>query len=266
MGFNVISTIRPRAHRAASWVYRQFRFDKSPRQGLRILMYHAIGTPVEGDVRGLYSMTTPQFVMHMRYLAEHYAGQLVPLDRSAMKGGALRIALTFDDGYQDNLLVAAPILVELDIPFTVFVCTGAVAGRKAGFLGPQETRELAGLPGVTIGSHSVNHVRLTHCDARSLYTELRDSKIYLEDLLGKDVNSLSYPYGAVDRRVRDMTEKVGYQIAASSRFDVNRWERDPFLLCRTTIWTKDDLSIFGQKLNGDWDWNRWRSADPSLRP
>src|SRR5207245_6586038 len=92
MGFKVISTIRSRAHRAASCVYRQFRFDKSPRQGLRILMYHAIGTPVEGDVRGLYSMTTPQFVMHMRYLAEHYAGQLVPLDRSAMKGGALRIA------------------------------------------------------------------------------------------------------------------------------------------------------------------------------
>lgn len=41
------------------------------------------------------------------------------------------ICITFDDGYLDNLHVAAPILAELGIPATVFVATGAVHRGEA---------------------------------------------------------------------------------------------------------------------------------------
>ena len=259
---NLLSAIRWPALRAATWTYSRFRLDGSPRSGLRILMYHAIGTPIKGDVRGLYNMTPAGFEKQMRYLAVHYKDQIVPLDPLALKDDSLRIALTFDDGYRDNLSVAAPLLVELGIPFAVFVCTGAVAQRKAGFLGPTDVRELAGLAGVTIGSHSVDHPRLTECDDRRLNEELAGSKAYLEDLLGSEIDSLSYPHGDTNRRVRDMAENVGYHFGASSRFDVNPAGRDPLLLCRTDIWADDDLPTFEQKLRGDWDWNRWRSADP----
>lgn len=265
MRLGLISAIRPQVLHTATWIYSQFRSGGSPRPGLRILMYHAIGTPIEGDVRCLYNMTFSRFEMQMRYLAEHYRNHLVPLDHSALKGETLRIALTFDDGYRDNLLVAAPLLVELGIPFTVFICTGAVAKRNAGFLRPEEVHELAGLPGVIIGAHSVSHPRLTECDDHKLYDELASSKAYLEDSLGSRVNSLSYPHGAVNRRVRDLAENVGYQIGATSRFDINQHERDPLLLCRTDIWAEDDLPTFKQKLQGGWDWNRWRSSDPGVK-
>ena len=96
---------------------------------------------------------------------------------------------------------------------------------------------------------------------KDLEDELNNSKLYLEDLIGSEVNMLSYPHGAVNNRVRDFVEKAGYQIGATSRFDLNEFGRDPLLLCRTDIWAQDNLSIFEQKLQGNWDWNRWRSTD-----
>jgi len=44
----------------------------------------------------------------------------------------LRVAFTFDDGWQDNSAVALPILREHGIPATVFLCTG-LTGQKTPF-------------------------------------------------------------------------------------------------------------------------------------
>lgn len=260
-----ISAIRPRVLQATTWAYGRFHLGERPRQGLRILMYHAVGTPVEDDVRDLYNIRKDLFVTHMRYLAENYKDHLVALDATALKSPSLKIAVTFDDGFRDNLSVAAPIMVELGIPFTVFVCTGAVAQHKPGFLSAAEVRELDSLPGAAVGSHSVSHAKLSECNDRQLKEELANSKAYLQDLLGREVDTISYPHGSVDRRVRDNAEQIGYRIGSTSRFDVNRPERDPLLLCRSMIAADDDLAILEQKLKGDWDWNRWRSFDPSVK-
>jgi len=265
MVFDPLFAIRPQAYSAATWIYRHFLLGGHPRPGLRILMYHAIGTPIDGDVHCLYNMTFALFREQMYCLARQYADRLVSLGIPGSTEDSMRIALTFDDGYRDNWTVAAPLLVECGIPFTVFVTTGAVAGRKVGFLSPEELRKLAELPGATIGSHTVNHPRLTDCDEPGLKEELTSSKAFLEDLLGKEIDSISYPHGAVNRRVRDMAENAGYRIGATSRFDVNKCGRDPLLLCRTDIWANDDISVFERKLCGDWDWVRWRNLDPMIR-
>ena len=261
MSFDPISTIRPYALSAITLAYTKLNFAKYPQTGLRVLMYHAIGTSIENDTRSLYNMAPKQFKKHMCHLAEYYKNYLVPFNLSALEGNSLKIALTFDDGYRDNLTVVAPILAELGIPFTIFICTGAVAESRTGFLTPEDVRELAALQGAKIGSHTISHSRLTECNDSQLKEELIASKNYLEDLIGSEVNMLSYPHGAVNNRVRDFVEKAGYQIGATSRFDLNEFGRDPLLLCRTDIWAQDNLSIFEQKLQGNWDWNRWRSTD-----
>lgn len=258
------TVLRRPALRAATAAYARLRGGGSERQGFRVLAYHAVGTPIEDDSRRIYTIAPACFELHMRHLAKHHAGKLVPLKSPPPLEAPAAIAVTFDDGYRDNLTMAAPLLVELGIPFSVFVCTGAVAARKTGFLDSDDLRKLASMPGATIGSHTISHPRLTECDASRVREELSGSKAFLEDLLGREIDALAYPHGAVTHRERDMAQAAGYRVGATSRFDINTSGRDPLLLCRTDIWADDDMAVFAQKLRGDWDWNRWRTADPEL--
>ncbi len=263
MALDLFSAFRRQAWSAATWAYSNLRLGQVVRPGLRILAYHSIGTPIGEDASGIFNMTPDRFKQQMRHLSDRYANQFAPLEIEALKQGTPGIMVTFDDGYRDNLTVAAPMLVELSIPFTVFVRTDAVSQRRAGFLGPEDVRELANLPGARIGSHSVTHSRLTDCDDLALARELSDSKDYLEDLLGSKIDLLAYPYGAVDRRVRDMAEDAGYRAGVTCRLDRNLPGRDSMLLSRVTIYADDDVDVFEQKLQGKWDWYRWRHADLS---
>jgi peptidoglycan/xylan/chitin deacetylase (PgdA/CDA1 family) len=239
------------------------RVFSKPRKGFRVLMYHSIGTHPGGAREGIFSIIPERFEQHMASLAQYREASIVKFSNGLKHEGALKIAVTFDDGYKDNLYVSAPILLKYKIPFTVFVTTSFVEWSKENYLTPAELRELSELPNATIGSHGMTHISLTECDDRQLKNELILSKKYLEDLIGKPVNMISYPFGAVDRRVRDTAEKAGYLLAACSRFDINDISRDPFLLCRTEITGNDSVRVFQQKLHGDWDWYRWKRKDPA---
>jgi peptidoglycan/xylan/chitin deacetylase (PgdA/CDA1 family) len=238
------------------------RCRAAPRAGFRVLMYHAVGSPVHGDGLGIFSISPQRFCVHADLLAKMPGARMVPLEPLDLPQQTLRVAVTFDDGYRDNLHVAAPMLIERGIPFSVFVTTDFVRNGVQGFLNPEELKELAGLPSVSIGAHGRSHRPLTECDDRALADELAGSKHYLEDLLGRTVTALAYPHGAADLRVRDAAERAGYVLGVCSHFDINRHGRDPLMLCRCNILRDDSPRVLRQKLRGDWDWYRWRSSDP----
>jgi peptidoglycan/xylan/chitin deacetylase (PgdA/CDA1 family) len=70
------------------------------------------------------------FERQMEFLAEHR--QVVPLGqlaKSIRDGRSIAdgtVAITFDDGYRDNLTVAAPVLARLGLPATLFLPTGYI--------------------------------------------------------------------------------------------------------------------------------------------
>jgi peptidoglycan/xylan/chitin deacetylase (PgdA/CDA1 family) len=121
---------------------------------------------------------------------------------------------------------------------------------------------LAALPKVRIGAHGATHVALSDCDDRQLGEELYSSKQYLEEMIGREVCTMAYPYGAADRRVRDAVAAAGYRLAASSYAQVNDTRRDRLMLGRTEVLGGDSLRVFRQKLHGDWDWRHRLTKDP----
>src|SRR5688572_19936628 len=93
--------------------------------GALIVGYHRISS--SPGVLDEVCVSPENFAEHLHELRKH----MHPLHLSKLvqhlKDGSLpdkSIAVTFDDGYADNLYTAKPLLEKYDIPATVFVCTG----------------------------------------------------------------------------------------------------------------------------------------------
>ena len=225
--------------------------------GLRILMYHAVGSAAHGDSRGLYSISPEMFKSQMIFLNDNYPESLIRLPDKTPRHDRFDIGVSFDDGYRDNLEVAAPILHDLNIPFSVFISSDFIRNNKKGFLSSSEIRQLADYTGASIGAHGATHVDLTQCGRKQLDYELGSSKCYLEDITGYEVQMLSYPYGRVNSTVKQAALKFGYTAGLSSYPVINKPGCDPMLLGRTEIHYDDEINIFSQKLKGCWDWKRF---------
>src|SRR5579864_4391573 len=89
-----------------------------------ILLYHRIAN-LRDDPYGL-AVSEDAFRAQLESLARHWRPvPLRDLAQAAISGQPLEgaVAVTFDDGYVDNLRTAAPILKEFEVPATFFLTT-----------------------------------------------------------------------------------------------------------------------------------------------
>jgi len=101
------------------------------RQGAVVLMYHSVAAREQHRWIDPANLIAPEaFRQQMEYLATHRTvvslSQLVERVGSGQSPDRGTVVLTFDDGYLDNLTVAAPILKDLNLPATLFVPSGYV--------------------------------------------------------------------------------------------------------------------------------------------
>jgi peptidoglycan/xylan/chitin deacetylase (PgdA/CDA1 family) len=90
---------------------------------VRILYYHRVN---DDNDPFFHSISTGLFDQEMRYIARHY--KVVSLAQALKHLGDNSteqvMAVTFDDGYQDNYHNAFPILQRYGLPATIFLTTG----------------------------------------------------------------------------------------------------------------------------------------------
>jgi peptidoglycan/xylan/chitin deacetylase (PgdA/CDA1 family) len=97
--------------------------------GSLILLYHRVAL-LERDPQ-LLAVTPAHFAEHLEVLRRHAIG--TPLRRIAGESGdegRPRVAITFDDGYADNLHEALPLLEDAQLHATFFVVSGAVGSAR----------------------------------------------------------------------------------------------------------------------------------------
>lgn len=246
----------------SKWLHRG-----AGQHGPVMLMYHAV-TPGAATPAWPWAVSMQQFREQLDFLvAEGYAtptmGELVSVP--AKKWAGRTAVITFDDGYVDNL-AACEELQKRGMRASWFIVSGSVgkapqwpaAGRPAGrLLNAAELREMRE-NGMEIGSHTVNHVRLTETDPAQLAQELADSRGALEDMLGNAVNSFAYPYGAWDARCAEAVKQAGYTAACTARTGWTLRDQDPYRLRRLTVFNHDALGSFARKLYFGSHDVRWR--------
>ena len=232
-----------------------------------MLMYHAV-TPGKETPDWPWAVSMQQFCSQLDFLAtEGYntptMSELVATPADKWTGRT--VAITFDDGYIDNL-AACEELKKRGMRATWFVVSGSVGqspqwpedGRPAGrLLNADELRDMQD-NGMEIGSHTINHARLTELDDTQLMQELSGSKTTLEDLLGNPVTSFAFPYGTWDARCVEAVKQAGYTAACTTRTGWALRDHSAFHLRRLTVFNTDTPGSLARKLYFGSHDVRWR--------
>lgn len=227
--------------------------SRPPEAGYRVLMYHSIENMSSGP-GSAFTVRKGAFESQIGFLRES-GGRFASFEQTDKSPASeFRTVLTFDDGYEDNLTIVAPILSRSGIPFTVFVATDFVQRGERGFLSPEQLKELAGIPGVSIGSHGKTHTPMTRLSPKQRRDELVESRNYLSDLLGREIRDFSLPHGSFNAEVLKDCRDSGYERVGNSYFGLNRGGE--FLIPRTCVMGRDTFDDFRAKMNGAWDWYR----------
>jgi len=325
------------------------------RNGL-ILVYHRVAE-LGCDPFGI-SVSPWRFAEQLQVLRR--SARVIPLRRlvRSLRSGSIprqSVAVTFDDGYADNLEAAKPLLERFDVPATIFIATGqldrarefwwdelervflepgrlprilrlelagavrnwalgaaaeyqedtarrwrgwkcwerAPTPRHATFfavwkavqllsekhrqdaldaiaawsgqglearpsyrtLCERQLRDLAAGDLIEIGAHTVTHAALCEHPVRVQRAEIRQSRTRLEEILGRDVASFAYPYGARSEETVEIVRECGFSYACSTDPDRVVPGADHFQLPRVQIedWDGDE---FAKRLRAWFDGGR----------
>jgi len=201
------------------------------------------------------------------------------IHKTACPQGAVWISL--DDGWKDNIEHVIPAVVKLDIPVTIFICTGAVEegtfwwrkvqicpkailkesskvetlkqipeSERQEIIGQidracntfpreamsiEEVKNIASIPQVTIGTHTVSHPILPNCPDDQIEYELKESKRKLEGWTGKKIIAFAYPNGSFDGREKRILETCGYKFAATTESKFATADTNAYLFPRHVV-------------------------------
>lgn len=210
------------------------------------LVFHRISAELPED--GL-TITPSRFARILGMLRRDY--HVISLDQLAGRiersepFSGREVIITFDDGYRDNYEVAAPLLLEHGLPACFFLTAGYVGtddsfpwdreqGRTSGLMSWAEARQLAEL-GFEIGCHTWSHPDLGIEPMTSVQRELYESRVRIEDAIGRPVQHFAYPFGG-RQNIRDSwvqaIRDAGYRTNSSAS---NEWitaTTSPYLIPR----------------------------------
>ncbi|MGI9473505.1 MAG: polysaccharide deacetylase family protein [Rubripirellula sp.] len=241
---------------AQAMVARPFRHARLRRMAsaseapVSVLFYHRVADHTPND----WSTTRATFRSQIEYCRKHFdVVDLAEVQRRVREceSSSMSVAITFDDGYADNSDYALPLLVELGVPATYFVSTAFVRDQRY-FPHDERTGQplnvntvaqlrRAAEQGIEIGCHTRHHVDFSRLyDPRQIRSEIIDAKDELEQMIGRSVRYLAFPFGLPAQLTQAAIEAVyeagfhgfcsaygGYNLPGGDPFHIRRFHADP---------------------------------------
>jgi len=251
-----------------------------PAQRAVVLAYHSVAAePTRA------STARSVFRSHLSWIAEHC--EVVAFEKLASpgvqrgNGSRPRVAITFDDGYEDNHREAFPLLTSHGFPATFFITTGLVDrdelalarlrrawGPREGSLRPISIEQLREMDsaGMAFGAHSKTHPNLRMLDEIALVNEIAGSRDRLEEILQRRVSAFAYPFGDARFHISATAVAVaatsGFTTAATIDYRGVSRTTDPLLIPRFPV-SNDSVEILRAKVFGRLDLvGAWRERMP----
>lgn len=231
------------------------------RRPIPILVYHQIAeAPPKGSAfRSLY-VAPEAFARQVKWLKLlGYTGLsmsgLSPYLAGEREGKV--VGITFDDGYQNNVVHALPILNAAGFSSTCYAVSGLLGQTNVWdkHLGIAQAPLMTGADvrqwvasGQEIGSHTHQHLDLINTDDAACRADMALGKSALEAIVGKPVKHFCFPYGRYETKHAVMAEEAGFRTATTTQRSRCPGQTDLLQLPRVPVLRSTTLPVFWLKI------------------
>ncbi len=232
----------------------------------RILMYHMIRDAIPGKKFNSLRVSPEDFEIQIKYLYDNgwHSYTMEEAIRQKKNLPLKSVVITFDDGYQDNLTNALPILKKYGFKATIYLVNDRHDRDWSGYrkaknegaglkdetkLSDHEVKELLDSGLIEIGAHTLTHANLKNLDEVESQKEICVSKNQIEAQFQTACQSFAYPFGLYGPKEVKIVSDCGYSNAVTTKVgiaDLNSC--DLFEIPRVTVSGKDNFLAFCLKL------------------
>ena len=139
------------------------------------------------------------------------------VDELSTSSGKFMYMITFDDGHVSDYKIVFPLLKSLDITATFFINTNNIG--KPGYLTWRMIKEMKS-KGNVFGSHGHNHFKMTDISEEACRYEFLKSKEIYELHTGDIMKFFSFPYGAYNKNLLQLSKQYEYKNCFISKHGV----------------------------------------------
>jgi len=231
-----------------------------PSINIPILMYHSIESMPKSTVMRSLHVPPRKFKFQMWILKIlGYRGLSIKQLKPYLDGDKIGkvVGITFDDGYQNVLLNAAPVLKKYNFSATCYIVSESIGSSniwdlKHGItqrplMTEIEINEWLKM-GMDIGAHTKTHPDLTAISKIKAKMEISDCKSALEKMYKVEINDFCYPFGRFNDVVSTMVQDSGYLTATSMQRGRVNSKSNSYSLPRIPINHRTLASLFLLKI------------------
>lgn len=202
---------------------------------LPILLYHYLEPIKTKDtLRAGMTVTPEEFTKQLKFIGESGYKTITMSEMSAklesFSSKEKYVALTFDDGYLDFYEYAFPLLKKYQMKATIYVIYDAI--NAPGYLSEEMIKEMTSSGLVEIGSHALDHKKLTSLNIIEAKRQIFLSKELFAKRFKMPVITFAYPYGSFNQTISNLVKEAGYTAAISIMPGEIQSEKNRFYLSR----------------------------------
>ena len=176
----------------------------------RIMMYHMISKQLPKTKKSGLRVSPEMFERHLKYFSDNNWSFIKMSELLEHDTQEKVVAITFDDGYEDNYTEAFPLLKKYNACATLYLVIdrhqndwsakknpkhnkGDLAKKSK--LSDEQVQEMVTSGIFELGGHTYSHPFLPNLSAEDKKHEMISSKSFLETKFNTNISSFAYPFG-----------------------------------------------------------------------
>lgn len=243
-------------------LYQSAIFVRRHPHWIPILMYHKIP---ESDINTQHQIfvTQKNFEKHLQFFKKNKFKTLTFNELEKFKTGQISwkyfpkkpLILTFDDGYEDNLTFAAPLLKKYDFKAQVFLLADPKIKSNIWDTKPTDSSSPHVEPPAIlvsgsdrlkwlsspfeVGSHGFEHQKISTMSTEQMNQELSGSKTALENEFKCPISVYAFTYGDTTPEAQQAAQAAGYSYAVNTDTGGFLIEENPYAIFRVNIFPNE---------------------------